>query len=254
VLAALSSAEITDHREARHLLCLAYVALVAARLCSTLAKVIARRAVVAAGYEEGDFVALGVLERDGSFAAPKPEPAARAAKLPRLGVLFQVVDLGGKGGAWLLDSPQSPGRALPLNFGRAGKRIKPQPLRVTVYKKGKPVDLSFTLTRVMVANRRVGELMATLDPRSIQRVPVGIEETEESFEIINILNLVPSKQLLAWSKKNGKPVSEAPLEKAHIALTGPTSAVVVISRKLAEALAAAGATGTELVPLDKSKL
>jgi hypothetical protein len=72
VLAALSADKtLVRDRLARHLICLGYVALVAGHLCRRFVRLLAPRSpIVAAGYEEGDFVMLGKLGSAGSFGMP----------------------------------------------------------------------------------------------------------------------------------------------------------------------------------------
>ena len=74
VLAALARANgpVRDPK-ARHVFCLGYVALVAARLARARKRTLApRAATIAAGYDEGDIVVLGKLLPSGAFKPPPP--------------------------------------------------------------------------------------------------------------------------------------------------------------------------------------
>lgn len=261
VLAALSHERGPSAKsaQARHLLILAYTALVAAHLCRAQLRVLAaRKPLVAAGYDEGDVVALGRLQADGKLQPPAPPKpgasAAKAGKLPADVQLFRFKDTKTAGGAWMLDGPLAPGRDFNHGFATSGKRIKPAPYTAKMAVKGKPIDISVTLIDALIVRTKVADLFSKLDAASIQRVPISVEGSKERFEILNVLSKVPPKQLLASIKGSKLPVSQGSLGKPKIALTGPALTVVVVNRDVADALTAAGTTGIKLVPLERDDL
>jgi hypothetical protein len=257
VLAALAAKDgPLRHPEARHVVCLGYVALVAAHLCRTFRRALAPRAPwVAAGYDEGDFVVLGKLKPSGAFEPPKPPPEAKPVALPRTGQLFELKDTRAAGSAWLLNCPDGRGgRDLPNDYTQRGRRVAREPLTTTPYLKGKALDVAYTISSVLVMRAHVAALVEKAERGAIQRLPLTIAGTRETFEVVNVLRRVPSSRLLAWTKAHRRPPSEAPLGKFKIARTGSYDDIIVVTRDLAEVLAHARVTGTALIPLEKSRL
>jgi hypothetical protein len=257
VLAALSAKKgpLATSSEARHILLLGYVALVAAHLVRTRAAELAtRKLLVAAGYDEGDFILLGRSKLDGSFerTSAEPPPATKPVKLPTNVELFQLKDTKTRGGGWMLDGPFLGTKELLGGFATSAKRIKPAPYVATIKLRGKPLDISFTLIDALVVRRAIGELFSRLDPRSIQRVPIVVEGSSEPFEILNVIASVPPKQIKASAR--GRKTCEGSLGEPKIARSGVALIRVVVGREIAEALARLNVTGAELVPLDKADL
>jgi hypothetical protein len=254
VLAALS-AKRGLFAEARHVLMLGYTALVAAHLVRTRAAQLAsQNGLVAAGYDEGDFILLGRMKRDGTFERTSAEvpPAAKPVKLPGGAQLFTLKDTKTRGGGWMLDGPFLGAKEFFGGFAASAKRIKPAPYTATMKLRGKPLDISFTLIDALVVRQAIGELLANLDARSIQRVPIVVEGSNERFEILNVLASVPAKQIRASAR--GRKTSEGSLGQPKIARTGEALTTVIVGREVAEALARRNVTGAELVPLDKADL
>lgn len=260
VLAALSTKKgpLSRSEEARHVLLLGYTALVAAHLASAKAAQLAsRRPLVAAGYDEGDFILLGRLKPDGTFerrsAAPAPAAnLAKPAKLPKDAELFTLKDTKTRGGGWMLDGPFLGTKELLHGFATSCKRIKNAPYTAKMKLRGKPLDVSFTLIDALVVRKPIGELLGKLDPKSVQRVPIVVEGSSEPFEILNVLSSVPAKKIR--QSAGGRKACGGSLGQPKIARSGDALMPVIVNREVAEALAGLNVTGTELVPLDKSDL
>jgi hypothetical protein len=76
------------------------------------------------------------------------------------------------------------------------------PLRVSLRRKGKPLDFTFADFDMPVVTERVAVFLSSIDHTSLQRLPVHVGSLQEKYEIVNVVSCLPCidpvRSMITW--------------------------------------------------------
>lgn len=243
--------------------CLWYAALAVAHLCRELSDSLlagADRRAVAVGFDSGDAVLIGSLSRSGfepaEYVPPPSVPTVQ--RTPSNALFYRVKD--DTRGRWWLEHPEASSGEEIWDIGRLGERIDLEAsLSTTVDPEieGDPVDFTFAALEVPIVQERVGELVESLAPGEVQRVPIAIEGQSEKYEILNVLScpgcLDMAKSRISFRSESGREseislvqecvINDANAAGHHIFRLEEYGLYIYVSREMKIRLEDAGVTG-----------
>ena len=141
-----------------------------------------------------------------------------------------------------------------------------EPLRVSLRRKGKPLDFTFADFDMAVANKRTADLFAKVAPSEIQRLPVEVATRKEEFEIINVISQIDcideeKSEIEWWTEEDERPdkigtpqmisklvIDPKRIPGTHIFRPKGWDVVIVVSDVLKKVLEEAKVTGIRFRP------
>ncbi|WP_340680469.1 DUF1629 domain-containing protein [Paraglaciecola sp.] len=113
---------------------------------------------------------------------------------------------------WFLKSPIKPdGREIDPRLFTCGKPygVETQ-LNLPLRRPGIPYIFNFCDFDMVVVSKHLNEELEQIVGSAIQRIPILVEGTNELFEILNVVDSIPSidqerSEYLIWQEKDGRP-------------------------------------------------
>lgn len=113
---------------------------------------------------------------------------------------------------WYLKAPlTSNGQEVDSRVFTIGKMYDGEKkLKLPLRRKGKPIDFNFGDFDMIVTPKRLNDTLQALTGAAIQRIPVEIETSNESYEILNVLDTVECisverSEFTKWGPEDGRP-------------------------------------------------
>jgi hypothetical protein len=113
--------------------------------------------------------------------------------------------------SWWLDAVKSITQSFDDRVLTWGRHVDdPGPLMVGIKRIGKPMSLSFTLLQVPIATSRVADLIDRVAPGAIERFPVQVSGSKDSYEAINVVRVIDAidrdrSEYLLWKPEDNRP-------------------------------------------------
>jgi hypothetical protein len=141
-----------------------------------------------------------------------------------------------------------------------------EPLRVSLRRKGKPLDFTFADFDMPVANKQTADLLATVAGSEVQRLPIRVATRKEQFEIINVASQidcidVEKSEIEWWTEEDERPdkigtprmisklvIDPKRISGTHIFRPKGWDVVIVVSDVLKQVLEEAKVTGIRFGP------
>ena len=174
-------------------------------------------------------------------------------------------------GAWYLSTilDQEHEEILGSHFNQGKRFDKMTELTVIPNVVGKPVDFRETSFGVPIVSSTFANVVESLDPEAIQRIPVTVAPSTFGYEILNILTMlecIDHEHTLIeyYTEKDHVPevvgriksiqhltIRPDIVEGHHIFRLTERWTIIVVSEVLKKALEDSGFTGTKFIPIEK---
>jgi hypothetical protein len=169
-------------------------------------------------------------------------------------------------GRWYLDTPiDAQGQELwTWLFRRGEPATVEEPIRIPLFRPGKPLDFSLAGAAVPVIHERVAAVFSELAPSDIQLIPASVDSQAEKYFILNSLRVVKCiddaacEEVLRYTEQDGQPdlvgeyrnvvgmkIDASKVGAASVFRPWGWPVVLVVSEEIKEALERTGATGAK---------
>jgi hypothetical protein len=126
---------------------------------------------------------------------------------------FQIDDDVELPGRWHLSHPKNHlGEWVdPASFEEGQIVAAPGLLRIAIFQRGTPLDLTLAEQFLPIANARTVELLTRLVPKELQTIPISVEGQTEPYWILNAtvaldcIDPQASRGLEYWTPEDGRP-------------------------------------------------